>query len=44
VEVGGQPYEIFNDTAVGFDADGREIVRISVEEPIHQRPLKVNSI
>jgi nitrate reductase beta subunit len=44
VEVGGEPYQIFNDTAVGFDADGREIVRIRVEEPIHERPLKVNSI
>jgi nitrate reductase beta subunit len=44
VVVGGEPYEIFNDTAVGFDADGREIVRIRVEEPLHERPLKVNSI
>ena len=44
VQVGGEAYEIFNDTAVGFDADGREIVRIRVEEPLHERPLKVNSI
>jgi nitrate reductase / nitrite oxidoreductase, beta subunit len=44
VVVGGEPYPIFNDTAVGFDLAGREIVRIQVEEPIHERPLKVNSI
>jgi len=44
VEVGGESYEIFNDTAVGFGPDGREIVRISVEEPNFERPLKINSI
>jgi nitrate reductase beta subunit len=44
VQVGGQGYEIYNDTAIGFDADGREIVRIRVEEPLYERPLKVNSI
>jgi nitrate reductase beta subunit len=44
IEVGGVPYEIFNDTAIGFDADRHEIVRIRVEEPLHERPLKVNSI
>jgi nitrate reductase beta subunit len=44
VLVGGEPYEIFNDTAIGFDADGHEIVRLRVEEPLHERPLKVNSI
>jgi nitrate reductase beta subunit len=44
IDVGGQPYEIFNDTAIGFDAGGHEIVRIRVEEPLHERPLKVNSI
>jgi nitrate reductase beta subunit len=44
IEVGGEAYEIFNDTAVGFDADGHEIVRIQVQEPLHERPLKVNSI
>jgi nitrate reductase beta subunit len=44
VEVGGESYEIFNDTAIGFDLAGREIVRIQVEEPVHERPLKVNSL
>lgn len=44
IEVGGDTYEVFNDTAVGFDADRHEIVRISVEEPLYERPLKVNSI
>ena len=42
--MGGEAYEIFNDTAVGFDEDGHEIVRISVQEPLHERPLKINSI
>jgi len=29
--------EIFNDTAIGFDANDREIVRLTVEEPIFDR-------
>jgi len=44
VQVGGEPYPIFNDTAIGFDIAGHEIVRIQVEEPLHERTLKVNSI
>jgi len=29
--------EIFNDTAIGYDANNREIVRLTVEEPIFER-------
>jgi nitrate reductase beta subunit len=36
---GGQKktLEIFNDTAIGYDAEDREIVRLTVEEPIFER-------
>ena len=44
IAVGGQAYEVYDDTAIGFGADGHEVVRVSVEEPIFERPLKVNSI
>ncbi|MCH8990277.1 MAG: hypothetical protein IIA44_00805 [Acidobacteria bacterium] len=44
IEVGGETYEIFNDTAIGYGPDGHEIVRVSVEEPMYERPLKLNSI
>lgn len=36
--VNGRPLEIFNDTVVGYGADGKEIVRTTVEEPFHIRP------
>jgi nitrate reductase beta subunit len=29
--------EIFNDTAIGFNKFGKEVVRITVDEPIHDR-------
>jgi nitrate reductase beta subunit len=44
ITVNGRTQEIFNDTAVGFDGDGNEIVRVSVEEPFFERPGKQNSI
>jgi hypothetical protein len=31
---------MYNDTAIGFDREGNEIVRVNVEEPIHVRPNK----
>ena len=40
----GVTKEIFNDTAVGYDSQGREIVRVTVEEPRIERPDKLNSI
>ncbi len=42
--VGGKPLEVFNDTVVGFDEQGREVARVQVEEPTFERPDKLNSI
>jgi len=44
-EVGGLPWQMYDDTAIGFDAQGREVARLSVIEPIYERPAeRVNSI
>jgi hypothetical protein len=44
-EVNGQPWSMYNDTVIGFDGAGREAVRLSVLEPIHERPSeRMNSI
>lgn len=44
-EVNGQPWQMYNDTVIGFDAKGREAVRLSVVEPIFERPAeRLNSI
>jgi nitrate reductase beta subunit len=44
-EVNGQPWQMYNDTVIGFDAKGREAVRLTVVEPIHERPAeRMNSI
>jgi nitrate reductase beta subunit len=37
-EVNGKPWSMYDDTVIGFDADGKEAVRLSVVEPIHERP------
>jgi nitrate reductase beta subunit len=29
--------ELFNDTAIGYDGRGREIIRVTVEEPVYER-------
>jgi nitrate reductase beta subunit len=45
INLNGKPLEIYNDTVIGFDRKGREIVRVSVQEPVHVRPEKyLNSI
>ncbi len=45
MEVNGQPWQMYNDTVIGFDAKGQEAVRLSVVEPIHERPPeRLNSI
>ena len=44
ITVGGEPLELFDDTVVGFDRDGREIVRVNVEDPLIERPGMINSI
>jgi nitrate reductase beta subunit len=44
-EVNGKPWQMYNDTVIGFDAKGREAVRLTVVEPIHERPKeRLNSI
>ena len=45
MNVAGKTMELFNDTVVGYDRNGREIVRQSVMEPIHDRgPKYLNTI
>ena len=44
VTVGGEKVTLYDDTVIGFDSTGREIVRVSVDEPMHERPGKLNSI
>ena len=37
--------EIFNDTVLGFNKFGKEVVRVTIEEPVLERPAKhANSI
>jgi nitrate reductase beta subunit len=44
-EVNGKPWKMYNDTVIGFDAKGREAARLSVVEPLHERPAeRLNSI
>jgi nitrate reductase / nitrite oxidoreductase, beta subunit len=44
-EVNGQPWQMYDDTVIGFDANGREVARLSVVEPLHERPAeRLNSI
>jgi nitrate reductase beta subunit len=41
----GKKFEMYNDTVIGFGEDGQEIVRTTIEEPIHIRdPKHYNSI
>jgi nitrate reductase beta subunit len=37
LNIGGQVREMFNDTVVGYDSQGKEIVRVSVDEPLIER-------
>ncbi len=44
-EVHGKPFTQYDDTVIGFDDQGNEVVRINVNEPIHERPdIHQNSI
>jgi len=44
-EVNGKLWQMYNDTVIGFDAKGREATRLTVVEPIHERPAeRMNSI
>ena len=43
--INGKNWEMYNDTIIGYGRDGKEVVRITVEEPIHKRPEQhLNSI
>ncbi len=43
--INGKKWQMFNDTVIGLDREGKEIVRVSVEEPIYVRqPQYLNSI
>lgn len=35
--LGGKPWSLYNDTVIGYGRDGKELVRTTVEEPIHVR-------
>jgi nitrate reductase beta subunit len=35
--MGGKPWALYNDTVIGYGRDGKELVRTTVEEPIHVR-------
>ncbi len=44
-EIAGQPWQMYDDTAIGFDAKGREVARLSVVEPLFERSVeRLNSI
>ncbi len=38
LNIGGKTRELFNDTVIGFDSEGKEIVRVTVDEPLIERP------
>jgi nitrate reductase beta subunit len=40
ISVGGKVRELFNDTVIGYDSGGNELVRVSVEEPLIERPSR----
>jgi nitrate reductase beta subunit len=44
ITVGGTRRPIYDDTVIGYDEGGREVVRVSVMEPVFERPDKLNSI
>lgn len=44
-EINGKPWQMYDDTVIGFDAKGREVARLSVVEPLRERPTeRLNSI
>lgn len=44
-EINGKPWQMYNDTVIGFDALNREVARLPVVEPLHERPAeRLNSI
>ncbi len=44
-EVNGKKFEMFNDTIIGYDRAGNEVLRTQIEEPVYVRDAKyANSI
>ena len=44
-EIHGKHFTMYNDTVIGYNQAGKEIVRTQVEEPFHVRPnIHQNSI
>jgi hypothetical protein len=39
-QIHGKRFEMYNDTALGFNKSGKEVARIQGEEPIHIRPAE----
>jgi len=44
ITVGGERRALYDDTVIGYDSEGNEIVRVSVAEPVFERAGKLNSI
>ena len=43
--IDGEKVELYNDTVIAFERDGKEIFRTQIDEPLHLRPDKhANSI
>ncbi len=43
--INGRKWEMFNDTVIGLDRAGKEVVRLTVQEPVYTRPAQhLNSI
>jgi nitrate reductase beta subunit len=36
-EINGRPWQLYNDTIIGFDGNDNEVVRVSVDEGIYER-------
>ncbi|MBT3353060.1 MAG: 4Fe-4S dicluster domain-containing protein [Nitrospinaceae bacterium] len=44
-KINGKPWALFNDTVIGYDAKGNELVSMTVEEGLQRRPAeRANSI
>jgi nitrate reductase beta subunit len=45
VTVNGKTWPIYDDTVIGYDKEGKEAVRVSVQQPFFERPARyLNSI
>jgi nitrate reductase / nitrite oxidoreductase, beta subunit len=43
--INGKPWSIYDDTVIGYDKNGQEAVRVTVEQPFFERPVQyLNSI